>query len=302
MKAKQLRSGINILLNIVKSNVVPTPVLPIGRRHLAVGYTNITCVLIIAFSAAGCRSSGSAVSNSISPPAPADLGDQIIAEYLKRDAAPYRKMRVRFTIRSSDEPDKIYEIDASRRQTPESTATLTQIIKPIEDSDLGSLTFEKKGQKTVIVTYAASRGEFRETDTRKMFFGGLTAGELLGEWDQFTFRQTGESVVEGRKVVVLEGKAKPNATSVASRMTVAFTIDSYVPVEVHMFDNNGREIRVYRSTNIRDDSAHPYAARAEVENPIYKAKITVDVIERDFPATIDDSMFTRDKLKQLVRK
>lgn len=260
----------------------------------------IVSVLLSACLIVGCRSTGS--SSSGSTPAAADLSGQVITEYLKRDAAPYRKMRVRFTIRMTDEPDKIYEIETYRRQTPDSTASMTQIIKPEEDSDLGSLTLETKGQKTVIVTYAPSRGEFRETDTHKMFFGGLTAGELLGEWEQFTFRQTGENVIDGRKVVVLEGKAKPNATSVASRMTASFTADAYVPVEVHMFDNNDREIRVYRSTEIKDDSAHPYATKTEVDNPIYKAKITIDVLEREFPATIDDSMFAKDKLKQLVRK
>ena len=37
-------------------------------------------------------------------------GTQIVAEYLKRDAAPYRKSRVRFTITSEDEPVKLVAI------------------------------------------------------------------------------------------------------------------------------------------------------------------------------------------------
>ena len=260
------------------------------------------CIFLLAVMMAGCSTAGPSGSGPTDTPAAVDRGDEVISEYLRRDAAPYRKMRVRFTIRTTDEPDKTYEIDAYRRQSPESTATLTQIIKPEEDSDLGSLTLETKGQKTLIVTYAPSRGEFRETDTHKMFFGGLTAGELLGEWDQFAFRQTGESAIDGRKVILLEGKARAGATSVASRMTASFTADNFVPAEVHMFDNNDREIRTYRSVEIKDDPQHPYVSKSEVDNPIYKAKITIEVLEREFPAAIDDSMFVKDKLKQLVRK
>src|SRR5438445_7220915 len=54
-------------------------------------------------------------------------GAEIVAEYLKRDAAPYRRMKVRFTIKTEGEPEKIYEVDNWRKQTAEGTTTLTQI-------------------------------------------------------------------------------------------------------------------------------------------------------------------------------
>ncbi len=231
-----------------------------------------------------------------------DRGDQIVAEYLKRDAAAFRKMRVRFTVRTPDEPDKIYEIDNWRKQTPDSTTTLTQIIKPAEESDLGSLTFEHKGQKTVVVTYAPSRGDFRETDTHKMFFGGLTAGELLGEWEDFDFRFAEEKEIDGKKVFVVDGKLRPGKSSVASRMNIAFRADSYVPLEFRLFDSNDREIRFYKTVEFKDEPGHPYAAKTEVDNPIYKAMITIEIVSREFPATLDESMFVRDKLKSFVRK
>ena len=236
------------------------------------------------------------------PSAANDGADEIVAQYLKRDAAPFRKLRVRFTIRTESEPDKIYEIDNWRKQTSDSTTTLSQIVKPEEDSDLGSLTFEVKGQKTVVVTYAQSRGEFRETDTHKMFFGGLTVGELLGEWEMFSFRKTGEKEIDGRKVIILDGKLKSGETSIASRMNAAFRTDNFVPVEIHLLDNNDREIRTFKSVEFKDEPDHPYAVRTEVDNPIYKAKISIEILSREFPATIDDSMFVREKLKQPVRK
>ena len=46
-----------------------------------------------------------------------ERGKQIVAEYLKRDAAPYRKNRVRLTIASASEPLKVYELEIWRKQT-----------------------------------------------------------------------------------------------------------------------------------------------------------------------------------------
>ena len=259
--------------------------------------------LIFAVLVFGCsRSSvdpGSSRSNSA---ASADRGDQIVAEFLKRDAAAFRKMRVRFTVRADGEADQIYEINSWRKQTADSTTTLSQIIKPDEDSGLSSLTFEAKGQKTVMVSYAQSRGEFRETDTNKMFIGGLTAGELLGEWAKFSFREGGEKEIDGRKMLLVDGKLKEGETSVASRINVVFRADTYVPAEIHMFDINDREIRTYRSVEFKDEPDHPYASKTEVENPIRKARITIEILSREFPLVIDDSMFVREKLKQPVRK
>lgn len=233
---------------------------------------------------------------------PEKRGQEIVSEYLKRDTAPFRKMRVRFTVKEEGKPDAITELDNWRKQTPDGTTTLSQIVKPIEESDLGSLTIEAKGQKTTVVTYAKSSDSFRETDTKKMFFGGLTAGELLGEWDKFTFRLVGEKEISSSKVFEVEGKLKRDADSIVSKMNVLFRSDNYVPVELHLFDNTGREIRTYKFTDVKSEPEHPYAARTEVENPIYNAKITIEILSREFPATVDDAMFSRDKLKQLAKK
>ncbi|CAN5625997.1 hypothetical protein BH10ACI3_BH10ACI3_01720 [soil metagenome] len=229
-------------------------------------------------------------------------GEDIVAEYLKRDGAPFRKIRIRFTIKTEGQPDKIYELDNWRKQTPEGTTTLSQILKPVEDSDLGSLTLEPKGKSATVTTYVPSHDEFRETPTTKMFFGGLTAGELLGDWDKFTYKLLGEKEVGGRKCYEVEGKFKPLAETVVSWMTVLFRQDNYGLVEVHFFDNNDKEIRTYRVTNFNEDPVHPYAAKTEVDNRIYHAKITIEILNIEFPATLDDAMFTRDKLRSFAKK
>ena len=135
-----------------------------------------------------------------------------------------------------------------------------------------------------------------------MFFGGLTAGELLGEWHKYDFRVLGEKEAGGQKLLEVEGKIKPGESTIFARLSILFRSDNYMPVELHSFDNNGREIRTWRITEIKGDADRPYAARTEIDNPVYKAKIVIEILSREFPATIDDATFTREKLKQIAKK
>jgi Outer membrane lipoprotein-sorting protein len=258
-------------------------------------------ILIVTFGCGGGEIQPPTTVN-LSKESPETRGEEVVAEYLKRDAAPYRKQRVRFTIKTADEPDKIYELETYRKQTPDGTTTLTQIVKPPDESDLASLTVEPMGQNATIITYAASRGEFRETDTNKMFFGGLTAGELLGEWQKFQYRLVGDKEVNGQQVFEVEGKLTEGAYSVVARMQALFRKETYVPAELHFFDNQDREIRSYKVVELKDDPVHPYAARIEVENPIYKSHVTIEILEQEFPASIDEAMFSREKLRATAKK
>ena len=260
--------------------------------------------LLFVLTAAGCGGEGTSAPNSPDTSAPAaesKRGQEIIAEFLKRDAAPFRKARVRFIVKTDGEPDKVYEIDTWRKQMPDATTTLSQIVKPADESDLASLTIEPAGQKATVVTYAASRNEFRETDTNKIFFGGLTAGELLGEWGKFTYRYLGEKEVNGRKLLEVEGKLKDGMSSVVARMNVLFRSDYFLPTELHLFDNTGKEIRTYKTVEFKDDTTHPYALKTEVDNPVYKSHVVIEILSQEFPKAIDDMVFTRERLKQPVK-
>jgi hypothetical protein len=260
----------------------------------------LICMLAFYFSACGRSPDASDPANT--QPSSEKRGQEIVAEFLKRDASPFRKIRVRFTISTEDEPQKIYEIDNWRRQTTDATTTLSQIVKPAEDSDLGSLTLEPKGAPSIVTTYASSRGDFRETDTKKMFFGGLTAGELLGEWYKFDFRLTSEREQGGIHGFEVEGKLKQGSESAVSRSVMFFRADNYFPVELHFFDAMGREIRSYRVTGLKESGGHVYAVRTEVENPVYKAKIVIEFLSVEYPQHLDDGFFSREKLRAFARQ
>lgn len=226
-----------------------------------------------------------------------DRGNEIIAEYMRRDAAPLRKTRVRFNITSEDDV-KVYEIDVWRKQSENETTTLTQIIKPEEDSDLASLTAEAPGKPTTVTTYSTTLKDFRETDTNKMFFGGITAGELLGEWNKFDFRLIKEEAGQFQ----LEGKLKKGESGTVARSEVTMRSDNYVPTQLKLYDSSDKLIRTFDITNTKTDDHGTYASKTTVDNPIYKTKTEIEIISREFPASVDSQFFTREKLKAIASR
>jgi hypothetical protein len=134
------------------------------------------------------------------------------------------------------------------------------------------------------------------------FFGGLTAGELLGEWNKFDYRLLGEKTVDGQKVYELEAKLKKPGSSLIAKMNILMSADSYLPIELQLFDSGGRQIRTYKVTDVKSDANGTYAARTEIDNPVYKCKTVAEILSREFPANVDESIFTRDRLKQIAGK
>ncbi len=231
-----------------------------------------------------------------------ERGTQIVAEFLKRDAAPYRKNRVRMTITSATEPLKIYELEIWRKQTEAETLTQTHVVLPADESDLAALSIERKGAPAINVTYASSMDQFRETGTNKMFFGGLTAQELLGEWDKYEYSLIGEKDLGGVKVYEVEGTLKPGAESVIARTRALFRANTYLPAEMHLFDSDGNEIRTFQVKTFRNVAGHDAIWLTEIENHLRPTKITIETLSLDFPDKADDAIFTRERLKQLARK
>lgn len=229
-------------------------------------------------------------------------GTQVVTEYLKRDRAPYRKSRVRLTITSASEPLKIYELEIWRKQTEAETLTLTHVAQPADESDLAALSIEQKGQPAVNVTYVSSTGDFRETGTNKMFFGGLTAQELLGEWEKYDYSLLGEKDLNGVKVYEVEGTLKPSGESVIAKTRTLFRADSYLPAEMHLFNSAGEEVRTFQVKTYRNVAGREAVWLTEIENHARPTKVAIEMLSLDFPDKADDAMFTRDRLKQLARK
>jgi hypothetical protein len=229
-----------------------------------------------------------------------ERGAQVVAEYLKRDAAPYRKARVRLTLTSASEPLKIYELEIWRKQTAAETLTLTHVVQPADENDLAALSVERKGEPTVNVTYVSSMDQFRETDTNKMFFGGLTAQELLGEWDKYDYSFVAEKDLDGVKVYEVEGTLKPGAGSTIARTRTLFRADTYLPAAMHLFDSGGKEVRTFQVKKYHNYSGREAVSLMEIENHVRPTKVTIETLSLDLPEKADDAIFTRDRLKQLA--
>jgi Outer membrane lipoprotein-sorting protein len=229
-------------------------------------------------------------------------GAEIVAEYLKRDAAPYRRNRVRLNITSESEPSKVYELEISRKQTPAETLTFTHVVQPADESDLAALSIERKGQPAVNVTYASSLDQFRETGTNKMFFGGLTAQELLGEWDKYDYSLVDEKNLDGVNVYEVEGTLKPGADSILSRTRTLFRADTYLPAEMHLFNSEGKELRTFKVKQFRNVSGRDAIWLTEIENHLRPTKIAIESLRLEWPDKLDDALFTRERLKQLAQR
>lgn len=228
-----------------------------------------------------------------------ERGAEIVAEYLKRDGAPYRKNRVRMTITSASEPQQVYELEVWRKQTAAETLTLTHIVLPAHESG-AALSVERKGEPAINVTYVSSTGQFRETGTNKMFFGGLTAQELLGEWDKYTYSFVNEKDLAGVKVYEVEGTLKPSADSIIARTRTLFRADTYLPAEMRLFNSEGKALRTFQVTRYRNVAGREAVWLMEIENHLRPTKITVETLSLDWPENADDAVFTREHLKQLV--
>ena len=83
-------------------------------------------------------------------------------------------------------------------------------------------------------------------------------------------------------------------------MNILMRADDNLPVEIQMFDSGGRQIRTYKVTEVKSDAKGPYAAKTEIDNPVYKSRIVVEVLSREFPGSVEDTFFTGDKLKQIA--
>jgi hypothetical protein len=231
-----------------------------------------------------------------------ERGAQIVAEYLKRDAAPYRRNRVRLTIASQSEPAQVYELEIWRKQAADETLTLTHVLQPANESDLAALSVERKGEQTVNVTYVSSTDQFRETGTNKMFFGGLTAQELLGEWDKYDYSLASEKELGGVKVYEVEGTLKPAADSVIARTRTLFRADTYLPLEMHLSNSAGEQVRTFRVKEYRNVAGRDAIWVTEVENHVRPTKITIETLSLDWPEKADDAMFTREHLKEISQR
>ena len=73
-------------------------------------------------------------------------------------------------------------------------------------------------------------------------------------------------------------------------------------MESHLFGADAKEIRTYKTMAVKDDATHPYASRVEVDNPVYKSHVVIEILSREYPEKIDDAMFAREKLKETAKK
>ncbi len=99
----------------------------------------------------------------------------------------------------------------------------------------------------------------------------------------------------------IENTLKPGESSTIKRFRVLIRQDTMLPSEAHVFDAQDSEIRTYRITEYRTADTHPVFWQIEIDNPVRKTRINLEVINETFNEKLDDAMFTRENLKKLAR-
>ena len=228
-------------------------------------------------------------------------GNEIVAEYLKRDSAPFRKTKVRLSVAESGRPTKQYVLESWRRQKDGETRTLTHALEPEEERDLASLTFEKPEVPAVNVSYVASQKRFRESGTGKIFFGGLTSQELLGEWRKYGSKFLSEKEIDGKKMLEVESKLLGGRKSVITRILTLFDSASYLPRELRLFNSDGRQLRTFKITETKTLDGREVVAKTIIANHIHKTTVTIKLLDISFPKVIPEEVFEREYLKQFAK-
>ncbi len=264
----------------------------------------ILTLIAFVFFDAGCgrNTTGGGPTGDSSGETNSEKGGTIIAEYLKRDSSPFRKSKVRLTVTIGNGEKEVFVMNVSRKQTDEETVTLTQIIEPEEDSKIATLTLEPKEKETVNVTYISSRDQFRESGTNKIFFGGLTSQELLGEWDKYDSTFLGEKEIDGRKVLEVESKLKPKESSVIARIVTLFDAEDHLPRELRLFNSDGKELRLFKIEETKELRGRKFVSKTLITNHIYNSKIIIEVLEMTFPEGLPLEIFEKEYLKTLASK
>jgi len=227
-------------------------------------------------------------------------GAEIVAEFQKRDSAPSRHVQLRMVIATADQPEKEYEFEIWRKQDPGETKSLLHVVKPATERQLASLSIQQAGENPQNVTYHPANNQFEEFDADRQAFGGLTVQEMLGDWSKYEHRLIGEKELDGVKVYEIENTLKPNESSIIKRFIVLIRADNMLPAEAHVFNAEGKEIRTYRIKEYRTIEGHPTFWRIEIENPVRRTKIALEVLNESFNERLDEDLFTRENLKRLA--
>ena len=134
----------------------------------------------------------------------------------------------------------------------------------------------------------------------KLFFGGLTSQELLGEWDKYKSRLISKK--EDKKIFEIESMLKKDSKSVIKRIVTHFGWDDYLPRELHLFNSEGKELRAFIINEFQTFNGKKMVSKTTIRNHIYKATIIIEVLEMSFPKSLPDKMFERESLKNYVSK
>lgn len=168
------------------------------------------------------------------------------------------------------------------------------------------LVIERRGQRAEVASYLAGlRRVVRFSTTRKLNYKGLSISiqELIGgELYNYTHELLGTKTFDSVDTYHVESRLKPEADSDFPRLTGHYRQDTFMPLQIELYNRQDQLERTMRVAELMQVSGHWGVKRAEVADAVANRHITLDTAELKYDPALPDELFTEEHLIETITR
>jgi hypothetical protein len=265
----------------------------------------------LAFSFAGCdkraqsNTNRTIENNTNSAPSAAEIIDR----YRKLDDSRDSVTRLRAHISGqSEEMNAAHDLQLTIYRKREADGRLLLLIDftaPAEERDRDGLVTVYPDGRIEGVRYVQSSGSFIETkdaSSEDSLFG-LTLQELAdGQPDKYDFTLAGEDTVNAIPVYRLDGKLKAGAESKFPRTLLMISKQDFAVVQAEFYDNHNELARRLSVSKFDNTAGHWTRKKWSIDNVARQKKIDFEANDVKYDQNVNETLFTREHLKQIASR
>ncbi|HWO02356.1 MAG TPA: outer membrane lipoprotein-sorting protein [Blastocatellia bacterium] len=243
------------------------------------------------------------------PPKPAASGPdaaEIVKRYLATTNCKDSTVKMRATITDSDGSASPVQVDLTifRKRSADGTQNMLVEFTGANRDRSALVTISPRGEVEG-VRYAQSNDTFVTTNgvmTEESLFG-MTMQELAdGQPEKYDFKLTGEVPFQSGQAYRLEGRLKDGAESKFPRIILLISKESYGAVGAEFYDNHDELARRITVSEGELRAGYWTRLRWTLENVARKKTIDFETSDAKFDQNLNDSVFTRQHLKEIATR
>jgi predicted RND superfamily exporter protein len=267
----------------------------------------LVCLSLTLFGAYSCKSSRRSGSQA---PAIAQRSDstleakQIIEKY--RALSNYRDltMRLQARIKESDETSRVVRLTIYRKRSPNGgEVMLVEFTSPPGERDRDGLIQISPDGEIEATRYMQGTGSFiiaRSASSEDSLFG-LSLQEIVdGQPEKYTYKLIGETYVGQMPAYRIEGRLKQGADSKFPRVVMSIAKENFVALSVEFYESPNELARRVMVDRVQQIGGYWTRMQWSVDNLARGKKIEFEVIDVKYDQSLPDSIFTRQRLKQVA--